>query len=146
MARKNRERERGSDDQMSSRSCSGKRRLTYFSSCSYSEYLGMVGYDHVPIVAYLEDKVPRRIGQFRFDKIQIRHDGLMESIALGLSEYAEGRREDIHINIFIFLFLTHTNHFPFTFLFYFIPKSKNFYFKIYKLTRVTQVHDSCKNE
>ena len=41
--------------------------LTFF-PCSYTEYLGMVGSDHDPIVAYLEDKVPRRKGQFRLDK------------------------------------------------------------------------------
>ena len=35
--------------------------------CSYIGYLGMVAFDHRPIVAYLEDKVRRRKGQFRFD-------------------------------------------------------------------------------
>ncbi|KAF8116403.1 hypothetical protein N665_0018s0013 [Sinapis alba] len=33
--------------------------------CSYTEYLGMVGSDHRPIMAFLEDKVSRRRGQFR---------------------------------------------------------------------------------
>ena len=36
--------------------------------CSYTEHLGMVPSDHRPVVAYLEEKVPRRKGQFRFDK------------------------------------------------------------------------------
>lgn len=37
-------------------------------SCSYTEYLGMVSSDHRPVVAYVEDKVIKRKGQFRFDK------------------------------------------------------------------------------
>lgn len=51
--------------------------------CSYTEYLGMVGSDHRPIVAYLEDKIQKRRGQFRFDKRWIGKDGLMESIEKG---------------------------------------------------------------
>ena len=30
--------------------------------CSYTEYLRMVGSDHRPIIAYIEDKVPKRRG------------------------------------------------------------------------------------
>ena len=38
-------------------------------SCSYTEYLGMVGSDHRPVVAFLDDKILiRKRGQFRFDK------------------------------------------------------------------------------
>ncbi|XP_056850846.1 uncharacterized protein LOC130500139 [Raphanus sativus] len=51
--------------------------------CSYTEYLGMVGSDHRPVVAYLEDKVIRKRGQFRFDKRWIGKEGFMESIAMG---------------------------------------------------------------
>ena len=51
--------------------------------CSYTEYLGMVASDHRPVVAYLEDKVSRRKGQFRFDKRWIGQEGLMESITMG---------------------------------------------------------------
>ena len=47
----------------------------------------------------------------------------------------------ININIFISSFLTHTNHLSFTFSL--IPfQNLSFYFKIYKLIKVTQVHDS----
>ena len=35
--------------------------------CSFTEYLGMVGSDHRPVVAFLKDKMPKRRGQFRFD-------------------------------------------------------------------------------
>ena len=42
--------------------------------CSYTEYLGLVGSDHRPVVAYLENKVPRRRGKFRFDKRWIGQD------------------------------------------------------------------------
>lgn len=51
--------------------------------CSYTEYLGMVGSDHRPVVAFPEDKVQRRRGQFRFEKRWIRQDGLLESIGRG---------------------------------------------------------------
>ena len=34
----------------------------YFSV--YTEYLGMMASDHRPVVAYLDDKVPKRKGQF----------------------------------------------------------------------------------
>ena len=40
----------------------------------------MVASDHRPVVAYLEDKVTRRKGQFRFDKRWNGQAGLMESI------------------------------------------------------------------
>lgn len=43
---------------------------------SYTKYLGMVASDHRPVVAYMEDKVVRRKGQFRFDKRWIGHEGL----------------------------------------------------------------------
>ena len=59
-------------------------------SCSYTEYLGMVGSDNRPVVAFLEDKVTRWKGQFRFDKRWIEHEGLMESIAMGWSEDNDG--------------------------------------------------------
>lgn len=49
--------------------------------CSYTEYLGMVASGHWPVVAFIEDKVYRRRGIFKFDKRWIRQDGLMESIA-----------------------------------------------------------------
>ncbi|XP_056864326.1 uncharacterized protein LOC130511383 [Raphanus sativus] len=51
--------------------------------CSYTEYLGLVGSDHRPIVAFLEDKIQKRKGQFRFDKRWIGQDGLMDSIERG---------------------------------------------------------------
>lgn len=51
-----------------------------------------------PVVAYLEDKVPRRRGQFRFDKRWIGHEGLMDSIAIGWSENHRGSAEDIVTN------------------------------------------------
>ena len=54
--------------------------------CSYTEYLGMVASDHRPVVAYLEDKVPKRKGQFRFDKRWVGKEGLIESITLGWSD------------------------------------------------------------
>lgn len=50
---------------------------------SYTEYLGMVGSDRRPVVAYLEDKVKKRRGQFQFDKRRIGHDGLMEATEIG---------------------------------------------------------------
>lgn len=51
--------------------------------CSYTEYLGLVGSDHRPIVAFLEDKVQKRKGQFRFDKRWIGQNGLRETIERG---------------------------------------------------------------
>ncbi|KAF8089989.1 hypothetical protein N665_0492s0001 [Sinapis alba] len=36
--------------------------------CSYTEYLGMEGSDHRPVVAYLENTTIRRRGQFHFEK------------------------------------------------------------------------------
>ena len=59
--------------------------------CSFTEYLGMVASDHRPVVAYLEDKVPRRKGQFRFDKRWIGQAGLLESITMGWLDHSEGR-------------------------------------------------------
>ena len=55
----------------------------------------MVGSDHHPIIAYIEYKIPKIRGQFRFNKGWIGKEGLMESIAIGLSEYNEGCTEDI---------------------------------------------------
>ena len=52
----------------------------------------MVGSDHRPIVAYLEDKVPRRKGQFRFDKRWIGQEDLMDSIETGWSQYNDACR------------------------------------------------------
>lgn len=51
--------------------------------CYFTEYLGMVGFDHRPIVVFIEDKVPRKQGQFRFDKRWIGQDGLLDSIEKG---------------------------------------------------------------
>ena len=56
--------------------------------CSYIEYLGMVAFDHRPVVAYLDDKVTRRKGQFRFDKRWIGQEGLLESITMDWSDYS----------------------------------------------------------
>ena len=55
----------------------------------------MVGSDHRPIMAYLEDKVPRKKGQFGFDKRWIGKEGLMESIETGWSQYNDACTEDI---------------------------------------------------
>ena len=59
--------------------------------CSFTEYLGMVASDHRPVVAYLEDKVPRRKGQLRFDKRWIGQEGLMDSITMGWIDHNKGR-------------------------------------------------------
>ena len=59
--------------------------------CSFTEYLGMVASDHRPVVAYLEDKVHRRKGQFRFDKRWIGQAGLLDSITMGWAEPNDGR-------------------------------------------------------
>ncbi|XP_056842959.1 uncharacterized protein LOC130495566 [Raphanus sativus] len=64
--------------------------------CSYTEYLGLVGSDHRPIVAFLEDKVQKRRGQFRFYKRWIGQNGLIETIARGWDDTSrnnEGERE-----------------------------------------------------
>ena len=62
---------------------------------SYTEYLRLVGSDHRPVVAFLEEKVPgRKRGQFRFDKRWIGQEWLMESIVSGWTENQEGRSED----------------------------------------------------
>ena len=64
--------------------------------CSYTEYLRMVGSDHRPVIAFLEDKVFRKKrGQFRFDKRWIGQEGLMESIVAGWTENHEGQLEDV---------------------------------------------------
>uniref|UniRef100_A0A0D3D5D4 Endonuclease/exonuclease/phosphatase domain-containing protein n=1 Tax=Brassica oleracea var. oleracea TaxID=109376 RepID=A0A0D3D5D4_BRAOL len=57
--------------------------------CSHTEYLNMVASDHRPLVAYLEDKIVRKRGQFRFDKRWLGQEGLMESITMGWSEHNE---------------------------------------------------------
>ncbi|XP_033145007.1 uncharacterized protein LOC117133065 [Brassica rapa] len=62
-------------------------------SCSFTEYLGMVASDHRPVVAYLEDKVHRRKGHFRFDKRWIGQTGLLESITMGWIDNNEGKVE-----------------------------------------------------
>lgn len=51
----------------------------------------------------------------------------------------------INIYMFIFLFITHTNHFSFTSSLI-SSQISYFYFKIYKFTRITQVHDFWSNE
>ena len=61
--------------------------------CSFTEYLGMVASDHRPVVAYLEDKVPRRKGQFRFDKRWIGQADLVDLITMSWIDYNEGRVE-----------------------------------------------------
>ncbi|XP_048633068.1 uncharacterized protein LOC125607235 [Brassica napus] len=62
---------------------------------SYTEYLRLVGSDHRPVVAFLEDKLTRRRrGQFRFDKRWIGQEGLMESIVSGWTENQEGSSAD----------------------------------------------------
>ena len=53
----------------------------------------MVASDHRPVVAYLEDKAPRRKGQFRFDKRCIGREGFMESISMGWSDSRGDRTE-----------------------------------------------------
>ena len=58
--------------------------------CSFTEYLGMVASDHRPVVAYLDDKVPRRKGQSRFDKRWIGQEGLLDSITMGWADSNEG--------------------------------------------------------
>ena len=55
----------------------------------------MVASDHRPVVAFLEDKVTRRRGLFRFDKRWIGQDGFMESIATGWRDHNEGQSEDL---------------------------------------------------
>ena len=60
--------------------------------CSHTEYLRLVGSDHRPVVAFLDDKINRRKrGQFRFDKRWIGQEGLMESIMSGWLENQDGR-------------------------------------------------------
>lgn len=51
--------------------------------CSFVEYLCMVGSDHRPIVATIEDKVMKFRKSFRFDKRWIGEEGLMDSITRG---------------------------------------------------------------
>ncbi|XP_048609324.1 uncharacterized protein LOC125585043 [Brassica napus] len=63
--------------------------------CSYTEYLGMVASDHRPVVAFLEDKISRRKGQFRFDKRWVGQEGLMETISMGWSDQSVERKDDI---------------------------------------------------
>ena len=55
----------------------------------------MVASDHRPVVAFLEDKVTRRRGLFRFDKRWIGQDGFMESIATGWRDHNEGQSKDL---------------------------------------------------
>ena len=63
--------------------------------CSYTEYLGLVASDHRPMVAYLDDKVHRRKGQFRFDKRWVGQEGLLESITMGWSDDRIRSEDDI---------------------------------------------------
>lgn len=50
---------------------------------SFVEYLTMIGSDHRPILATIENKIPRGMGHFWFDKRWIGQEELMESIATG---------------------------------------------------------------
>ena len=59
----------------------------------------MVRSDIRPVVAFMEDKVPKRRGQFKFDKRWIGQEGLLESIATGWTEHNEGQSRDIVTNI-----------------------------------------------
>ena len=64
--------------------------------CSYAEYQRLVGSDHRPVVAFLDNKSSRRKrGQFRFDKRWIVQEGLMESIVSGWTENQGGQSEDL---------------------------------------------------
>ena len=51
--------------------------------CSHVEYLEMIGLDHRPIVASIENKIFKFRRQFRFDKRWISEEGLMESVTRG---------------------------------------------------------------
>ncbi|KAF8050187.1 hypothetical protein N665_2031s0005 [Sinapis alba] len=62
--------------------------------CSYTEYLGMISSDHRPVVAYLENKAPKRWGQFRFDKRWVGQEGSLESIDRGWGLMSEGSNRD----------------------------------------------------
>ena len=67
---------------------------------SYTEYLRMVGSDHRPVLAVLDDKINRRKrGKFRFDKRWIGQEGLMESITSGWTGNHEGHVEDFFTKI-----------------------------------------------
>ena len=50
---------------------------------SFVEYLRMVGSDHRPIVATIDDKVIKFRKSFRFDKRWVGQEGLMDSITRG---------------------------------------------------------------
>lgn len=52
-------------------------------SKSFTEYLSMVASDHKPILAVIENKVPKGRYNFRFDKCWIGKEGLMEAIHEG---------------------------------------------------------------
>lgn len=56
--------------------------------------LEMVGTDHRPTVAFLEDKVPRSRGQLQFDKRWIAQDGLLDSICKGWFEFGGSNESD----------------------------------------------------
>lgn len=58
---------------------------------SYVEYLPMVGSDHRPIVAVIEEKYIKFTKQFRFDKRWIVTDGLMEAISRGWKLHRRGQ-------------------------------------------------------
>lgn len=55
----------------------------YLSWGDFVEYLAMIGSDHMPILATIEDKIMRGRKQFRFNKCWIGRDDLMDSIANG---------------------------------------------------------------
>ena len=55
----------------------------------------MMASDNRPIVAYLEDKVVRRKGQFCFDKKWIGQKSLIESIIMDWLDYSGGMEDGI---------------------------------------------------
>lgn len=59
--------------------------------CSHVEYLAMVGSDHRPIVAVIEDKIIKFQKQFRFVKRWIGTNGLMEAISRGWKSNRRGQ-------------------------------------------------------
>ena len=63
--------------------------------CSHVEYLRMVGSDHRPIVASIENKKRKFRRQFRFDKRWTGEEGLLESIMRGWN--SRHRRGDVGI-------------------------------------------------
>lgn len=71
--------------------------------CSYTEYLGLVGSDHRPVVVHLENSVPKRRGQFRFDNRWLGQEGLFESIERGWGGSTTANSGDLVSRIIICL-------------------------------------------